>query len=238
MSTFSNDQRFTFGDMKHKIKFTLFPKLPPEIRINIWKFTVIPRLVHWRLGGGRPPATFRVNRESREITLPYYRVCFNKYLRNQGYYTFWMNPVDDIVYRKQQLPNLIRMNDLPINPLLPATIKGPEWNIPHWIRQVKHLGVNLDEACATPLPVNPVKRLQDIWTKLQVMCPDLEELIDMLYKNLEKADTMGALVEVQQGNAEQNEMMREVRNKLNLHRIKGEFLGLRLTFMKKREKKS
>jgi hypothetical protein len=49
---------------------------------------------------------------------------------------------------------------------------------------------------------------------------------------------MDGLVEVQQGNPAQNEMMREVRHRLNLHRIKGEFLGLRLTFMKKREKKN
>jgi hypothetical protein len=233
MSTFPKDQRFTFGGMKQEIKLTLFPDLPPEIRIKIWKFTVIPRLVCWRPGGGKPPATFRVNRESREITLPYYRVCFNKYLRNDGYYTFWINPVDDIVYRKQQLPNLIRMKYFPINPLLPATIKGPEWNIPHWIRPVKHLAVNLDEACATPHPVNPVKRLQNIWTKLRVMCPELEELIVVLYDNLEKTDTMDDLVEELQGNAEQNNMMLDIRNSLEHRRLKGEFLGLRLTFMKK-----
>jgi hypothetical protein len=65
------------------------------------------------------------------------------------------------------------------------------------------------------------------------MCPELEELIVVLYDNLEKADSMDNMAEVEQGNAKQNKMMLEVRNNLERRRLKGEFLGLRLTFMKK-----
>jgi hypothetical protein len=229
MSKFPKEQRFTFGGIEAETKFALFPGFPPEIRIKIWKLTVIPRLVLWRPGGGKPQVTLQVNRESRETVLPYYSVCFNKYLRNI-YYSFWINRADDIIYRKQQLHNLIRMKDFPINPLLGSVFKGPEWNIPHWIRLVKRLAVNLDEACAA---ARNVKRLQNIWTKLQVMCPELEELIVVLYDNLKKDDTMDALAEVQQGNSEQNNMMLDIRNSLEHLRLKGEFLGLRLTFMKK-----
>jgi hypothetical protein len=229
MSKFPKEQRFIFGGMKAETNFVLFPGLPPEIRIKIWKLTVTPRLVLWRPGGGKPPATFQVNRDSREIVLLYYSVCFNKYLRNI-YYTFWINQADDLIYRKQQLPNLIRMKDFPINPLLRSTFKGPEWKIPHWIRLVKRLAVNLDDTCAA---TRNVKRLQNIWIKLQVMCPELEELIVMLYDNLEKDDTMDVVGEVQQGNSEQNTMVLDIRNTLEHRRLKGEFLGLKLTFMKK-----
>jgi hypothetical protein len=46
-------------------QFTVFPKLPLEIQRQIWKAAIVPRLVHWRPGGGKPPGIMHARRESR-----------------------------------------------------------------------------------------------------------------------------------------------------------------------------
>jgi hypothetical protein len=45
--------------------FTVFPNLPLELRRHVWKAAIVPRLVHWRPGGGKPPGIMHACSESR-----------------------------------------------------------------------------------------------------------------------------------------------------------------------------
>lgn len=49
-------------------KFTIFPDLPLELRRQIWKDAIVPRLVHWRPGCGKPPGIMHACRDSRGET--------------------------------------------------------------------------------------------------------------------------------------------------------------------------
>jgi len=102
---------------------------------------------------------------------------------------------------------------------------------------MKSLAVNLDEACAAARPRGyrscTHSRPQSIWSKIKTMCPELEVLIIVLYKNLEKANTLEDIVEVNvdKCNDTQKKMMNSIRTKLNKYQGKGEMLVLTLRFM-------
>lgn len=57
------------GDVEMFGVFTCFPELPPELREQIWKSAIVPRLVHWRPGGGKLPRVVHASSESRALTL-------------------------------------------------------------------------------------------------------------------------------------------------------------------------
>ncbi|TVY17183.1 hypothetical protein LARI1_G003841 [Lachnellula arida] len=66
--------------------FTLFPQLPTEIRAAVWKMTLLPRVVEMRYHGissdqgftslAEPPVALRVCKESRELVIDLYPLCF------------------------------------------------------------------------------------------------------------------------------------------------------------------
>lgn len=99
--------------------FELFSLLPTEIRLNIWRFTTFPRAVeihadktvniarsvrlqcsftHFRTRT-QLPATFSVCRESREVVLPRYKLCFSSAIdKDQAPSAIYFNPDVDILY--------------------------------------------------------------------------------------------------------------------------------------------
>ncbi|KUJ12651.1 uncharacterized protein LY89DRAFT_673599 [Mollisia scopiformis] len=69
-------------------EFPLFPKLPLELRLRIWKFTMVPRMVRFEPGGGKALGAMNANRESRREIRKHYRLCINYCDRP------WATPVD------------------------------------------------------------------------------------------------------------------------------------------------
>jgi len=67
-SSESEFDEITTATFKILDKFTVFPNFPLELRRQIWKAAIDPRLVHWRPGGGKPPAIMHTSRESRGET--------------------------------------------------------------------------------------------------------------------------------------------------------------------------
>jgi hypothetical protein len=85
--------------------FTLFPKLPPELRLKICKLALPNSRVimirkpycklkaqhphhHCRDKSLAPPHLLHVNRECREVALKYYNLAFADYLHNPVYFDF------------------------------------------------------------------------------------------------------------------------------------------------------
>ena len=90
--------------------FTLFPKLPPELRLKICKLALSKSRVimirtiyckywtrkglkaqhphHCRDKGLAPPHLLHVNRECREIALEHYNLAFADYFHNPVYFDF------------------------------------------------------------------------------------------------------------------------------------------------------
>jgi hypothetical protein len=87
-------------------EFTLFPKLPIEIRLMIWRFTFRKAVSHyiqrhtddsWLKFPADSPISSSVNRESRQETLRYYHVLEEaEAYGDQRFRTFW-NKEDSIV---------------------------------------------------------------------------------------------------------------------------------------------
>ena len=83
--------------------FTLFPKLPPELRIKIWSFALEPRVVEidehtstramgkWTYDYGRcgkPPSLLQVNAEARSIAMSSHRLSFFNVVGGPTYFNF------------------------------------------------------------------------------------------------------------------------------------------------------
>jgi hypothetical protein len=65
------------------LTFTLFPKLPTEIRSIIWKLTIEPRVVEMKFDDEKGfystidyPVALEVCRDSRQAVIPSYSLCF------------------------------------------------------------------------------------------------------------------------------------------------------------------
>jgi hypothetical protein len=94
--------------------FTLFPKLPPEIRNQIWHLTANhPRTITIRESNSftsdntviqgvkhnatSVPSVLHVNAEARDIGLKYYELCFGSQFRRKPVYFNYA--VDGILFR-------------------------------------------------------------------------------------------------------------------------------------------
>jgi hypothetical protein len=87
------------GEQPGAGKFTLFPQLPPEIRIRIWQHAIsVPRIVEVKFNKdwqykSKPPALLLCNKESRQECLKAYSIG------NNG--SAWIRFDWDILYLKQ-----------------------------------------------------------------------------------------------------------------------------------------
>lgn len=204
----------------------------------------------WRPGGGKAPALLSVSKEARNIASNRYAICFEMYHRDKNYEIF-VNCAIDTVYCKNQLPNMIRMNEIrsyPINFIIPEGEVSREWNLKTWTLGIKNLVVNLDEAVAAPYVFTPPhvfvppntgpppnkKRRQSLWTKLKKICPELEELCIVLRPNPKKHHSLEDLVEVpdfSNVSEVQQSMITQVRRAHQNQLAKGNFLGLTIKFL-------
>jgi hypothetical protein len=74
--------------------FTLFPKLPTELRLKIWKYALPgPRAIrvqrNWPTMSGpiravaKPPAVLQTNSESRQLAMRFYELSFNSAIKGR-----------------------------------------------------------------------------------------------------------------------------------------------------------
>jgi hypothetical protein len=216
--------------------FTVFPKLPFELREQIWKSAIVPRLVHWRPGGGKPPAILHVCSESRAATNKAYERVELKYLRHRTYGLF-INYNLDVLYRKQRLPYPA------VEPgSLPRRLITPEWSKP-----IKRIAMNLDRAAEgfRLSPQLPGWRFKtpSLWRKFKALFPDLEEIVVILYPKLERGNKFEELIEVDNEDIERETIKDDVqqRQPLMMDMIRPSLLErekrglggpLKLTFMR------
>ncbi|KAH9215986.1 hypothetical protein DL95DRAFT_460529 [Leptodontidium sp. 2 PMI_412] len=118
-------------DKNHTEKvFTIFPKLPRELRDEIWNKSIIPRLVHFQPGGGMAPAVLFINEESHKATRGHYLVCYVP-LQRHGRYALFINFFRmDNVYGKQ--------GGLTASVVIEADLF---WNVQPWICCLKVLNL-------------------------------------------------------------------------------------------------
>ncbi|KAL2075560.1 hypothetical protein VTL71DRAFT_503 [Oculimacula yallundae] len=193
--------------------FSCFPGLPRELRDEIWKKSVVPCLVHWRTGGGKPLGVFLASKESRAATRGKYELCFTPLGRN-GQYGIFINFELDTVYRQQGgLPNMVRQYNFPCQPidipnhLSTSTVIKADlwWNVQPWVRYLKTLSIPLKVAAQSNLYVLPAGHFQTpgvtrqsaegqkIFVKILAMCPDLENLHMILRSPLGSGPTFNEL---------------------------------------------
>lgn len=75
--------------------FTLFPKLPTELRLQIWKYALPgPRVIrvkkNWKMflpgrirAAAKPPAILQTNSESRQLAMRFYELSFNSAIKGR-----------------------------------------------------------------------------------------------------------------------------------------------------------
>jgi hypothetical protein len=108
LKAFQEDLPDSHSDLFHHkdLVFTKFPKLPPELRLRIWRDTFPEEIrkfkIDPRVAGGRPgrllkasnPITLRINDESRAETLRYYKVLLE---HANGFKNYYNPGIDCIV---------------------------------------------------------------------------------------------------------------------------------------------
>ena len=198
------------------VEFVLFMQLPYELREQIWKYTILPRLVHWRPGGGKPPAIMHVCQESRELSANKYTLCLHPELRD-GLYGIFVNYEMDILYRKQRLPKIHPGMDI-------RQRNAFKENMPPWLRPVKFLAINLGEALSS-------RDSFPLFLKLRLLCPDLEELTIQVWPYLNRlTDGLENITEMTDPCQSEEEAMTLIRRNLQAEQADGFQLGLSLRF--------
>ncbi|KAK0125458.1 hypothetical protein ONS95_000529 [Cadophora gregata] len=242
-----------------ELEFMFFPKMPLELRDNVWKHTIIPRLVHWRPGGGKALGVFSANKESRKATRTKYILCHVPFHRH-GQYSIFINFNIDTVYRHQQgLPNMVRQYNFPCEAIdIPSGLNTSKvikadlfWNVQPWIPFIKTLTIDLEAAAMSNRRAHPqvygatqpVAAGQSIWVKIKCMCPDLEELNILVGKLLDKGVKLEDLAVIRDFAELEEEddafharsmraFVKAIREEYQTLQDKGDFLGLKLAFVK------
>jgi len=111
-----------------------------------------------------------------------------------GKYGMYVDFHQDVLYRKCEHPKLLQLEL--INALLPAYL-GLQLSPlhPSWTRGFKRLLLTLDDVFVGCKGRRPRRGYFEpgIWKKLQHLCPNLEELIIVLYANPNKKNTLEQL---------------------------------------------
>jgi hypothetical protein len=158
-------------------EFTLFPKLPVELQLKIWKEVAnVPRLVIWILGGSRIPAILQANRESRSIfkKRQHRTIVRPLFGTKQDNYKLIIDFEKDILYRKCTLPKITSMS--------PTSQSLGKFS---WMKDLKYFGINLHDSAS----LIEHYHVPGLWLRLKYMLPNLKQLIVVVYVNPNK-DTL------------------------------------------------
>lgn len=185
--------------------FKVFPKLPNECQLMIWSFVArTPQVIRW--GRVQVPVVFHICQNSRHEALKSRTLVMlpSGYNREAGFY---VNAEHDILYHRNILPpppELYAQSEVDFYKRSPRWVgryfvrksyigvsELQAYIIPSWSRPIKHLAIPLVDGHAM------AERSENLWLKMQVMFPNLEELIFMLKPNLKQRDHMvGDLEEI------------------------------------------
>lgn len=231
---------------KPPTEFVFFPALALELQIMIWKEAAVqPRLVRW----GRAPTSgmFRACSASRAIVMQETTLCYTAFNKNEEL-GFYVNFERDIIYHKTRLPNLIKTS-VPWGRMFNAW--GAQHSsegvlCPSWSQDAKRVAIPLDDAFVLGIENAPshINR-EDLWMLLLCTIPNLEELIIMLFPNIQHHHTIedlmempvdydnrGDPVECTGANEMQKNMMFQILGKLKDRMSVGTWKTLRITFMR------
>lgn len=146
------------SNVKHV--FTLFPKLPLELAVRIWKYAaqgVEPRFIVFRRKSGIVPGVLHACHLSRSIAMRGYQ--FLKYRKDHGgnAFTIPINYAQDVVFITQD-----------------STLEAASRDFTGWFRPVKRLAISVGESVAH---VYSSGGSPGFWWKFVDCCPDVEELV-------------------------------------------------------------
>lgn len=152
-----------------------------------------------------------------------------------------------MVHRNGALPNIVENQyrrywpktgrPYPIPVKTTTGISLVKWNVPHWSGNIKRLAINLDTASSVPEPRTKTYESmeQNLWNKLKLMFPKLEQLDIVLYSNPKRNHELHDITELAEGagSSIQKVLMQNVQNNLDAQRAKGEFDSLRVRFVRR-----
>jgi hypothetical protein len=197
-------------------RFTLFPKLPPEIRFMIWELAAVPRLIGFK--PTKIPAIFRVNKESR-IQSKYF---FQTRDENTGIIA---NPkVDILLLDRSSFSEPIYYHSTALHTL---SCGGVPFSMTKDIQRVA-LSVRELQAILVIDCVHCFLRYT-----LQVRFPALKELI-LILRPGPAGTTAEDLYEVESGNGHEylQELIDDTKEAFKMMQKDGRCLGVKLTFMR------
>lgn len=124
------------------------------------------------------------------------------------------------------LPNLTRIRDIlpfPVPLKIDITaLTGPGWNVRYWTRSLKRLCITIYEASAIAPPrFTSDARFQNIWTKLKVTCPNMEELTIVVPRSRYPMVNLNDLVDIPAGFPPQ-QLAQMVGITVDLSRVQGQ----------------
>jgi len=201
-------------------EFTLFPKLPVELRSKIWKLAVIPRLVtRTPLFRNAIPAIYHTSREARAESK--YEFCRDRYFEGPI-----INFQEDILFVNEWHGNLLTF--------LAAVSEAPAL-----FCQVKRLALVLAIDYRFPLPQWVVgsrtfsqEAVNNVFVILEQISPDLQELVYFV-----RPGPIGATIDDMyqvheaQGTLLQGEMDKIV-SQFQKSQADGKWKSLKVTFMR------
>jgi hypothetical protein len=163
-STYASRVQSVMGDAT----FILFPKFPIELRRMIWHYSLSSRLVElfWDESIGvcksscPPPAALSVNKESREVALECYKLCFGTSVAPAKIY-FDMT-VDELYLG---IGNIVASSDGLLDGVLSALT-------PEDVSQIRHLIIDSDILQDNPLPSTGIQGLADSLQSITIIKPE------------------------------------------------------------------
>jgi hypothetical protein len=163
-STYASRVQSVMGDAT----FILFPKFPTELRRMIWHYSLSSQLVElfWDESIGvcksscPPPAALSVNKESREVALECYKLCFGTSVAPAK--TYFDMTVDELYLG---IGNIVASSDGLLDGVLSALT-------PEDVSQIRHLIIDSDILQDNPLPSTGIQDLADSLQSITIIKPE------------------------------------------------------------------
>lgn len=203
-------------------RFHLFLDLPTELRLQIWERALQPRLVNIDdLSGDRGPAILRVNRESRSVSRPKYKVFRATRVRDNEKVGFFINPSIDAFSVCQFVEDHNRWQ-------IVAVLNIISCRYPPWLNNAQRLAISLSSEVHSGYPS---AILEQTWRALDKQFPDLKELVIIM--DSEEQVKMDELVTIQPGKDKLGQIVQKFEDGLQMAKGQGLCKVLKLSFMRK-----